>query len=103
MSVGHVEAMPMLYSRDRRCRQSLHKRQMFSVIAFMKYVFLQMPVGREVYRRERDVTEQASASTLVQANETKLAHNVHCTLGDGTLCLGRLALNLKPDFASEDC
>ena len=69
----------------------------------MEYVFLQMPVGREVNGRERNVAEQASASTLVQADETKLAHDVHRTLGDGTLCLGRLALNLKPDFASEDC
>lgn len=73
----------------------------------MKYVLLEMPVRREIYRRERNVTEQASTGSTVKTKDAELSNDVHSTFRHSTFHLGRFALDLEANFSrdqkSETC
>lgn len=80
-----------------RC-QGLEERELLSIVAFMKHVFLQMRVCREVDRGERNVTQKTSTCTLVQTEESQLSHDMYCTLGSSTFELGGLSLDLQTNL-----
>lgn len=74
---------------------------MLPIISVLEHILAQMGIRSEVYGGERDITQQAGSSTLVQTKDAKLANDVHGSFGDSTVHLGSLTLYLETNFPRE--
>lgn len=71
---------------------------MLSVVTFMKDILLQMPVRREIDRREWNVTKQTCTSPLIQADDTQLTNDVDGTFRHSPFGFSSLTLDLQTNF-----
>jgi hypothetical protein len=87
------------HPRDSRRGQRLEEGKTLSMAPFVEHIRLEVSVRREVYGRERNVAQQARASTLIQTKKTQLADNMHRSPSGGTLDLGYFSLHLQANLA----
>jgi hypothetical protein len=91
----------MRFVRDGSSAEGLVKRELLAVVTFMEDVLFQMRIRREVDRRERDVTEQASTRASIQAEDAERADDVNSTPRGRAFQSCCFTLDLKPNLAKD--